>query len=159
VQLSLNAQGVVINEVLASNNEVNVDEDGDANDWVELFNTSGVAVNLNGYGLSDDSGQPLKWVFPNVTIPANGYLLVWCSDKDRASAGDPLHTNWKISASGENIMLSDASGTAVSQVDVPQMSTDISWGRAPNGTGPFLYLPNVTPSAQNAATGYTAILE
>ncbi len=152
------AQGLVINEVLASNTSVNVDEDGENGDWVELFNNSGTAVNLNGFGLSDDAANPLKWVFPNVTMPANSYMLVWCSDKDRAVAGSPLHTNWKISASGETITLSNASGAMVSQVEMPAIGSDISWGRVPNGTGPFMYMVNVTPSAQNFSTGYSEIL-
>src|SRR4051812_37544375 len=88
------SQGVVINEILASNNTVNADEDGDYNDWIELYNTGSASVNLNGFGLSDDPAVPYKWVFPNVTIAAGAYRLVWCSDKDRTSPGSPLHTNF-----------------------------------------------------------------
>ena len=155
--LATNAQ-VVINEVLASNTSVNVDEDGEHGDWVELFNPTGSAVNLNGFGLSDDASLPHKWVFPNISMPANSYLLVWCTDKNRSTAGSPLHTNWKISASGETITLSNAAGTQVSQVVMPAIASNISWARIPNGTGPFMFAVTVTPSAANPGTGYNEIL-
>ncbi len=155
--LATNAQ-VVINEVLASNTSVNVDEDGENGDWVELYNPSGASVSLNGFGLSDDPAMPLKWVFPNISMPANSYMLVWCTDKDRATAGSPLHTNWKISTAGETITLSNAAGTQVSQVVMPAMASDISWGRVPNGSGPFMFLVNVTPAAANPSTGFNEIL-
>src|SRR5690606_123881 len=85
-------------------------------------------------------------------------LLVWCSDKNRTTPGQPLHTNWKISASGEQILLTNASGTVVDSVTEPVHTEDISYGRLPNGTGPFVFFADVTPNAANAATGYTEVL-
>src|SRR5690606_23909428 len=125
---------VVINEILASNASVNQDEDGSHQDWVELYNPGPASVNLNGWGLTDDPTLPHKWQFPNVSMPANSYLLVWCSDKNRTTPGQPLHTNWKISASGEQILLTNASGTVVDSVTEPVQTEDISYGRLPNGT-------------------------
>jgi len=75
---------VVINEFLASNGRTNSDDEGDSEDWVELFNTTDEDIDLDGWTLSDDAGEPRKWVFPSITIPARGYLLVWASGKDRA---------------------------------------------------------------------------
>lgn len=149
---------VVINEILASNASVNQDEDGSHQDWVELYNPGPASVNLNGWGLTDDPTLPHKWQFPNVSMPANSYLLVWCSDKNRTTPGQPLHTNWKISASGEQILLTNASGTVVDSVTEPVQTEDISYGRLPNGTGPFVFFADVTPNAANAATGYTEVL-
>jgi hypothetical protein len=154
----VSAQGVVINEVLASNTITNTDADGTYQDWVELYNSGGAAVNLNGYGLSDDPTLPHKWTFPNVTIAPGAYLLVFCSDKNLTNPASQLHTNFKISASGEIITLSNPGGTAVNVVPAVEMASDISYGRLPNGTGPFVYFASVTPGALNAATGYSAIL-
>ena len=81
-------QTVVINEFLASNNGGIVDEDGDRSDWIEVYNSSETPVNLEGWGISNDSAQLFRWVFPSVTLPPNEFLLVWASGKDRAFSGN-----------------------------------------------------------------------
>ena len=57
--------GVVINEVLVSNAFPALDDDRHSTDWVELVNIGSRPLNLGGFGLSDDVGQPKKWVFPD----------------------------------------------------------------------------------------------
>jgi hypothetical protein len=76
-------QGVVINEFMSSNGTTIADEDWEYSDWVELYNSGTEAVNLAGWGLSDDSDQPFRWTFPTVMIEPGQYLLVWASGKDR----------------------------------------------------------------------------
>ncbi len=76
----LHAQQIVINEVMASNTTLR-DEDGDTPDWLELFNAGTTAVDLMGFGLSDQKEK--AWIFDNVTIAAGGYQLIFASDKDR----------------------------------------------------------------------------
>jgi hypothetical protein len=67
-----------------------------------------------------------------VTLGAGQYLLVWCDDKNRAVAGNPLHTNWKISSSGETITLTDAANTTVSSAPAAALPQNF-YGRLPNG--------------------------
>ncbi len=74
---------VVINEFLASNAFTNVDDDGKAEDWAELYNPGTTEVRLAGWWFTDDPALPNRWVFPDVSIPAKGYLLVWLSGNDR----------------------------------------------------------------------------
>ena len=74
---------VVINEFLADNALTNFDDDGDNEDWVELYNSGDEDIDLEGYSLSDDVENPGRWTFPSVMIPARSYLLVWLSGKDR----------------------------------------------------------------------------
>ncbi len=75
---------VVINEFMSSNGTTLADEDGASEDWIELHNTGGEAVDLSDWGLSDNAGNPFKWRFPaGTTIGAGGHLLVWASGKDR----------------------------------------------------------------------------
>ena len=107
------AQNIVINEVLSSNTTVNTDEDGSYQDWVEVYNYGTTAINLSGFGLSDDGTLLYKWTFPAVTLNAGQYLLVWCSDKNRAVPGSELHANFKISSGGESVYLTNASGITV----------------------------------------------
>lgn len=77
------AQTVVINEFMSSNASTIADEDGDYEDWIELYNAGQDAVSLSGYGLSDNDDNPFKWVFPDTTIQPGQHLLVWASGKDR----------------------------------------------------------------------------
>lgn len=74
---------VVINEGSNRNFSLVYDEDGEAEDWIELFNAGTEAVNLEGYTLTDDVNDPLKWTFSSYTLEPQEYLLVFCSGKDR----------------------------------------------------------------------------
>src|SRR5688572_20885657 len=68
--------GVKFNEIQASN-ATYIGPDNRTTDWVELLNTTGVAVNLGGATLTDDEADTAKFVFPaGVSIPANGYLVI-----------------------------------------------------------------------------------
>ena len=152
------SQSIVINEILTSNTTINQDEDGSYQDWVELRNNGATAVNLTNFGLTDDATLPYKWTFPNVTIAAGQYLLIWCSDKNRRVSGSPLHTNFKISSSGEAITLTNASGTTLDAVPATVILQNLSYGRLPNGIGSFKFFNVVTPAAANGAVGYTEAL-
>lgn len=149
---------VVINEVLSSNSTINQDEDGTYQDWIEFYNTGASAVNLTGYGLSDDSTLPYKWTFPNVTLAAGQYLLVWCSDKNRTNPANPLHTNFKLSSAGDLIVFTNPNGVLVNSVPATALNQNISYGRLPNGTGNFVFFATVTPNAANATVGYNQLL-
>ncbi len=152
------SQGIVINEILTANTTINQDEDGSYQDWVELFNASAVTVNLTGYGLTDDALLPYKWTFPSVTLAPGQYLLVWCSDKNRTDPAFPLHTNFKLSSAGDVVILTNSSGIAIDNVPATTLLQNVSYGRLPNGTGPFVYFSQVTPAAVNFNVGYNETL-
>ncbi|MDD4603770.1 MAG: CotH kinase family protein [Bacteroidales bacterium] len=129
------AGDLVINEALADNVTIQADENGEYDDWIELFNNSNSAIDLGEYGLSNDPENPMKWRFPVGTeIAPNGFLIVW-ADKDTTQAG--LHCNFKLSASGEAVYLSDALGTLVDALTFGSQYPDVAIGRYPNGTGSF----------------------
>lgn len=121
---------VRINEFLAINDQVLVDEDGQYSDWIELYNEGPGAVQLSGWSLTDDPALPGKWSFPDVEIPSNGFLLVFASGKDRGAAGAELHTNFKLSGAGEYLSLRDSEGTLMTAFDpsYPVQQGDISFG-------------------------------
>ena len=79
-------QSPVINEVMAVNLSTLEDEDGEFEDWIELYNPSSSPISLAGYGLSDNRDEPLLWELPSASLPANGYFLLFASGKDRRSA-------------------------------------------------------------------------
>lgn len=149
---------IAINEVMSSNDGTLADEDGDFNDWVEIYNYGTTAVNLAGYGLSDDNSLPFKWTFPSVTIAAGEYILVWASDKDKAIVGKPLHANFKLGSGGESVFLKNPEGALVSGSPSVALNMDVSYGRQPDGTGDWLYFDVPTPGTSNVESGTVKIL-
>ena len=144
-------QDVVFNEIMSSNQITITDEDGDTPDWIELYNTGTEQVDLSGFGLSDDTLNIQKWILESVSIDPGEYLLIFASGKNRS--GDALHTNFKISASGEILILSDTSGSVIEMVHVPALSADISYAKETDGTLPWI-LQEPTPGFSNTGTGF-----
>jgi len=134
INTELLADGLVINELMASNSKTAQDQDGGYDDWIELYNGSESAVNLDGYYISDKLDAPDKFKLPAVTIPAKGYLIIW-ADEEQEQTG--VHTNFKLSASGESIILSNPNLGLIDQVSFPALGEDVAYGRSPNGTGDF----------------------
>lgn len=155
---TFNAQTLFINEFMASNASYMADEDGDYEDWVEIYNAGTFAVNLSGYGLSDDSLNSYKWVFPDTVIAPGAFMLIWASGKDRAIPGMPLHTSWRISKSGEELLLTDTTGNIIDFIPPLYLPTDISYGRYPDGGSSFLYYSQPTAGSSNTSSGYPELI-
>ena len=120
----------IISEFMASNDLTLLDEDGQSSDWIELHNPSGEAVTLDGWHLTDDENDLEKWTLPNVTLGPYDYLTVFASDKDRNSLDRNLHTNFKLSADGEYLALTNPLGEVVFSFGdaFPVQSSDVSFG-------------------------------
>ena len=150
---------VVINEIMASNSSTISDEDGDYEDWVELYNAGPDTVDLGWYGLSDDYERPFRWVIPQgVTIPPGGFLLIWASGKDRSNPESELHTNFSILSGGEEILLTSFNGTRNDQHEARSIPTDISYGRYPDGADSWFYFFDPTPGQPNHEEGVPELL-
>lgn len=138
---------LVINELCPSNSSIIDDEFGDSSDWIELYNSSDTQINLEGYFLSDDNDEPYKWRFPNTSIAARSYLLIFASDEDVWN--EYLHTNFKLSASGENVSLTNADSVLIDRISCPALNTDLSYGRLPNGGEEWAVLLAPSPANNN----------
>lgn len=122
------AQDVRINEVLSSNSDL-LDEDGDSPDWIELYNASDQEVSLEGWRLKDQSGGD-GWIFPNVMIDPDKYLLVWASGKNKSSLSYPR----TLINQGDQFRFSTPSQTLPnSWIDLGY--NDSSWGMGASGFG------------------------
>ena len=110
-----------ITEVMASNTLYYPDENGVCQDYIEIHNTSDKEINLKGWYLSDSSDKLKRWSFPAVTLPANGYMVVHCSGENRRDDAAHLHTDFKISSSGEDIFLTRPDGRTASAVELPAL--------------------------------------
>ncbi|MDV7186364.1 CotH kinase family protein [Lutibacter sp. TH_r2] len=127
---------LVINEIMASNETTVADQDGEYDDWLELYNNSSETLSLDNLYLSDDSEDLLAWQFPTgTTIDPDSYLIVWC-DKDDEQDG--LHADIKFSANGESAILSYADGTIIENITFSEQTDDMGYARNPNGTGDFV---------------------
>lgn len=134
--LTVSRGDVVINEFLAQNSTI-PDPSGQYDDWVELYNNTNHSIDMSGMYLSDSYSSPQKWTFPSGTkIDAGGYLVVW-ADEDAGQPG--LHASFKISASGEQLILSNTDGSLLDTVKFGTQTSDISMSRIPNGTGSFVF--------------------
>ncbi|MCK5815996.1 MAG: CotH kinase family protein [Flavobacteriaceae bacterium] len=138
---------VVINEFMASNSITQADQDNEFNDWIELFNPTTENIKLKNAYLSDNSTDIHKWQFPDTTIQANSYLIVW-ADKDETQDG--LHASFKLSSAGEYVILSNFDGSIIDSINYTTQTVDISLGRYPNAYGPF-HILSPTFNAYNGA--------
>ena len=149
------AQDLRITEFAAdSTADVLVDEDGDASDWIEVFNAGTAATSLAGFFLSDDETEPGTWAFPARSINAGEYLVIFASDKDRAPVSGTLHTNFRLSSGGEALLLSRDTGAGGFEVvssflpEYPRQREDISYGIGSDGVTAG-YFETPTPGAAN----------
>ncbi len=148
---------VVINEVMADNKSILPDEYGDFDDWVELYNTSDNAILLKDYFMSDKKSIPGKWPLPEISIPAKSFLLIWADDE--VDQGD-LHAAFKLNDKGEYLGLFEKiNGDFIlkDEIDFKEVPADLSYGRYPNGNGPFQKL-KPTPLAFNSVVNSTQTL-
>ncbi len=153
---------VVINELCAANVSGHKDEDGDAEDWIELRNSGAASVDLTGWALTDDPDIPDKWILRPVTLGGGQFLVIFASGKDRAAtgAGARLHTNFKLADEGEYLGLYDAGSprAVVSEFAprFPEARNDYSYGLGTEGAGRYFSPP--TPGAANGSSSITGVV-
>ena len=90
----------MLSEIINGNKSTLIQPDQKYYDWIEICNRSGAAINLSGYALSNNAKNPAKWVFPDMTLEAGGYLVVIASGKDQRDPSGTLETNFGISGDG-----------------------------------------------------------
>src|SRR6186713_2763834 len=141
---------VVINEYSCSNRNILADQNGDYEDYIELFNTTSSPIDLSGYYLSDDYTNLTKWTFPSgITIAGNGYLLIWASSKDMV-AGTYIHTNFKLTQTKfEALAFSDPAGVILDSVTLKLTQKNHSRVRNPNGSATWGLFSAPTPNFSN----------
>jgi hypothetical protein len=139
-----------INEFMAANDSTIIDENGDYDDWIELYNAGATDIDLGGMYLTDDFTDVTKWQIPDTCITGGGFILIWA---DKETMEGPLHANFKISAAnGEGLGLYDTDLKENALIDAksfdPQ-ARDTSYGRFPDGRGKWYFMPTPTPGAAN----------
>ena len=141
--------GVYISEFGGSTGSV-------ASDWVELHNSTGSAVSLAGYGLSNNPKNPAKWVFPDISIEPGEYLLLYATGSADKAQKKNLKLNFNISSTGEALFFFDPNGKLIDKLSAGRMKSGQSYGR--DGSDNRFYYAEPTPGAQNGK-GYEGITQ
>ena len=142
---------IVINELMAN-------PAPGASDWIELHNTTGHAIDISGWFLSDDRDDPTKYRIPGGTsIPAGGYL-VFSQDQHFGNPADPgCSVPFGLSKDGETVCLHGSSaGVLIGYCEKQKFDASesgVSLGRWPQGTDTYDFVPlsEPTPGEANAA--------
>ena len=123
---------------------------GAAYDWVEVQNTTGEPLDLNGYCLEDKWGKSDRYYFPNVTLEPGEFYLVLCSGNPELGEN---HAPFKLSP-GETIYLS-CRGSYVDALVLPEdLQNNESYGISGNVP---VYLAEPTPGGENTEGFLTGI--
>ena len=141
--------GVYISEFGGSTGSV-------ASDWVELHNSTGSAVSLGGYGLSNNPKNPAKWVFPDISIEPGEYLLLYATGSADKAQKKNLKLNFCISSTGEALFFFDPNGKLIDKLSAGRMKSGQSYGR--DGSDNRFYYAEPTPGAQNGK-GYEGVTQ
>ena len=137
---------IVINEVSTNSDDIEVF--GQTCDWIELYNPTPGYVSMSNFAISDNPDKPRKWVFTdNYRIEPYGFLMILCNDE-----GSGANTNFKLSAEGETIILSNSNGDIVDSVKVPSLYPDQSFGRATDGAHFWGIFTKPSPNESNNST-------
>ena len=146
--ISPDADKIKISELMVKHDATLLDSDGEFSDWFELVNTSDSPVSLAGWRASDGEDKS-GWSFPDVTIDAGGYLLVFASSKE--SAGTELHASFSLSEDETLYLYAPENYLADSAPNVSTMADHSSVRRA---DGSFEDCIWPTPGYSNDAEGY-----
>jgi hypothetical protein len=145
--------GLVINEFMADNETTIADENGEFDDWLEIYNACTGPVWLGDLFLTDDLGNPDKWQMPGYTLASGGFVLIW-ADEDQQQG--PFHANFKLSKDGEEIGIYGPESMGFPTIDsivFGAQQTDISFGRNPDAAPTWQFFTHPTPGYSNTASG------
>jgi len=151
---SVPLQGVFVNEFMAENDSTYADEHGEFDDWIELYNSTKVPIDIGGLYMTDNLGKPNKCLIPrtdpqSTTIPAGGFMIFWA---DGQTDQGIRHMSFKLDKSGEQIGLAqslDAGYAFIDSLSYPPQSGGVSYGRYPDGGSTWRAFVRPTPMSSN----------
>jgi hypothetical protein len=141
-----------INELLLANNTDTIDNNGEHEDWFEIYNPNSFDVNIGGYYFSDNIENPKKWRVPtdypdSVTIAANSWLLFWADDDVEQGV---RHSKFRLNNNLETLRFYTPDGfTLVDAISWENMGADTSLGRLTDGAATWVQFTETTPDASN----------
>ena len=142
--------GLVISEVMPSNAAAVTDENGNYTDWIEIWNSTDHTINLEGLGLSD-KGDRIRFLFPDVSLEADGRVVVFCDNTNQSDPNRAFHAKFKLSSVGETVYLYDPNAYLIDSCKYPIMASDESWALTDSG---FKNVTWFSPWFENTEEGH-----
>jgi hypothetical protein len=140
---------IVINEIMQSNVDCLFVEHEFPDSWVELYNDGSSTVNISGWRIGDSEDSSAAWKLGGyVTIPAKGYILIYC---DKNASG--LHTDFRLDSGKSSLYLFDNSGNVIDNISYKkQPAPNVAYGPKTDGSSSWAYFITATPGASNQGT-------
>lgn len=147
-----------INEVMVTNTSGVVDEYGQRQAWIELFNANFSPLEISSVYLTNDSTQPRKYPVPlgdvNTRIPKRQHIVFFADGEPNKGT---FHTSFTLEPGVDNwIGIYDADGhTLIDSVVIPaSLGADQTWARTSDGNGEWAVRTGgdadyITPSSAN----------
>ena len=140
---------VFINELMSSNS-ILLDEQGEADDWIEIYNAGGQPLFIGGLYFTDDLEDLKKWrILHSTLIPPNGFKLLW-ADGQPEQGGH--HLPFKLKREGEAFAIVQELEGALHILDsitFPTLLPNTSFGRTKDGGETWAVLSEPSPNASN----------
>ncbi len=145
-----NVSDLRINEILVLNDSNYVDNFGEHNSWIEIFNSAYSPINIGGCYLTDDINMPNKYWIPTgdpaTILPPRGYVLFFA---DELPTRGIFHLNFNLK-DAEVIALFDAGSNMIDELKITQpQKIDVTYGRVTDGSEDMTFLEHSTPAANN----------
>lgn len=137
---------LVVNELMASNASTVQEPSGGWADWIELYNPTETAVDVDGWTISDALTEPDAHTLDALEVPAGGYLLLWADDAPELG---PEHLSFSLAEAGEAVGLFAPDGTPIDGLRFGQMAEDVSLARSPDGGQTWALSAAATPGESN----------
>jgi len=148
--------GICINEFSSSNSYLMMDNYGEYDDWIEIYNDNDRAVDLGGLFITDSLADGTKHRIPttapdSTTIPAKGFKILWADNQEEQGV---LHLDFGLTREGEEIGLLQYNGLDhIDTLTYGEIPANTSLSRYPDGTSSWLSM-NSTPGQSNIKKEY-----
>lgn len=132
--------------------------------WIELYNPGPRDINLAGYRIGKKNKFKKNYELPDITIKANGYLVVLCDKSDSVvverttdwwgnvtSEKKEIHTDFRITTDEPSALyLFNRDSLLVDSMALPKMpAVNVGIGRLTDGADSIGYEMNITKGARN----------
>ncbi len=147
-----------INEYTTNDTVTVTDEDGEFNGWAEIYNYGNSDVKMYGLFLSDDPEDPEKWAFPDMTVKAGQYVVVFLSGKEKAyTDGAELHATFGLSGIEQTLAIYNGKADEIDSVAVHPLIANLTYGRDASDASKFSFFPCATAGKANTVAGFDSI--
>ena len=152
--VSLKAEGLVVNEIMAANIDQFVDPSYNYGSWVELYNPTQSTIAITGWYFSDDDSNLMKAkIHRNTYVSSGSFITLWFGKYSPYYA--PAMIDLELDPDGGVLYLSDDSGAPQLEIHYPAAVNRCSWARTTDAGEDWSYAFIPTPSASNSTSSFS----